>query len=714
MQLTRELLSTTSKYINLLAEQWITDLKGLLSYYPRGHEDREQILTVAQVRERPWLKVTLKAQVIEKKYVRLRARTMWQCILIDEEGNAAELSYFKTWYVFNGIQEGQWYMIVGKPKITANKIVFSHPDLVETASPQINQIQPEVKGGEQEWIVEKREHKKWTAEEPSAFSLQPSASHKVERLYPIYSELQWISPWWFANKIRDQLDQIPKIFVEFLPQDFMTEFNLITRAEMIRGLHYPESQEHLEAARYRWYFEKLLGIQLQTQLTRRHYQATTSVVEWSPERELIKQVSQALPFTLTDPQKKCIKQIVDDFYSGKPMMRMMQWDVGSGKTVVAAIAAYYMIKQFGQQAIMMAPLEVLAQQHYLSISKLLLPLWVRVWLLVGSLPQSQKDKTKLMMRAGHIDLIIGTHALVQEDIDFHDLWLVVIDEQHKFGVMQRGFFHRFDHPHILQMTATPIPRSLALAAFAEFDVSIIDQLPWGRKPIITKVATKTNTKKIQPRIEDKLNQGQNMFVVVPLIEESENMEWIDNAFAVYEEMKTLYPNHTVWLMHGKMKPKDKEDVMSDFKSSKLQILVSTTVIEVWVDVPHATIMIIKSAQRFGLAQLHQLRWRVGRSDLQSYCFLETPRKDVERLQAMEETSDGFRLAELDMKLRGTGELLGTRQSGIADIPMEMIGNLTWVEDVQRAAGWLLDHYPDLVGLEVLQKNLHITKEELLS
>lgn len=678
MQLTRELLSTTSKYINLLAEQWITDLKGLLSYYPRGHEDREQILTVAQVRERPWLKITLKAQVVEKKYVRLRSRTMWQCKVVDEEWNIAELSYFKTWYVFNAIQEGQWYMIVGKPKITANKVVFSHPDLIPTQ--------------DSGWVE----------------------TNKAWRIYPIYSELQWISPWWFANKIRDQLDQIPKIFVEFLPQDFMTEFDLITRAEMIRGLHYPESQEHLEAARYRWYFEKLLGIQLQTQLTRRHYQATTSVVEWSPERELIKQVSQALPFTLTDPQKKCIKQIVDDFYSGKPMMRMMQWDVGSGKTVVAAIAAYYMIKQFGQQAIMMAPLEVLAQQHYLSISKLLLPLWVRVWLLVGSLPQSQKDKTKLMMRAGHIDLIIGTHALVQEDIDFHDLWLVVIDEQHKFGVMQRGFFHRFDHPHILQMTATPIPRSLALAAFAEFDVSIIDQLPWGRKPIITKVATKTNTKKIQPRIEDKLNQGQNMFVVVPLIEESENMEGVDNALTVYEEMKTLYPNHTVWLMHGKMKPKDKEDVMSDFKSSKLQILVSTTVIEVWVDVPHATIMIIKSAQRFGLAQLHQLRWRVGRSDLQSYCFLETPRKDVERLQAMEETSDGFRLAELDMKLRWTWELLWTRQSGIADIPMEMIGNLTWVEDVQRAAGWLLDHYPDLVGLEVLQKNLHITKEELLS
>lgn len=679
MQLTRELLRTTSTYINLLAQQWITDLKGLLSYYPRGHEDREQIFTVTQVRANPELKVTLKAQVVEKKYVRLRTRTIWQCRVVDEEGNEAELSYFKTGYVFTNIKEWQRYLIVGKPKITPRKIIFSHPDLAET------------------------QDSGW------------SETNKAGRIYPIYSELQGISPGRFANKIWEQLDQIDTIFPEFLPEDFMTQFWLISRPSMIRGLHYPDDHEHLERARYRLYFEKLLAIQLQTQITRRHYQGTPSgQLQWNPDWEVIKQVTQNLPFTLTDPQKKCIKQIVDDFYTGKPMMRLMQWDVGSGKTVVAAIACYYLVKQLGQQAIIMAPLEVLAQQHYLSISKLLLPLGIRVWLLVGSLPTSQKDKMRLMMRAGHIDVVIGTQALVQEGIDFHNLWLVVIDEQHKFGVMQRGFFHQFDHPHILQMTATPIPRSLALAAFAEFDVSIIDQLPWGRKPIITKVATNANTKKIQPRIEDKLNQGQNMFVVVPLIEESEQMEWVDNAFAVYEEMKALYPRHSIGLMHGKMKPKEKDEVMSDFKSSKLQILVSTTVIEVWVDVPHATIMIIKSAQRFGLAQLHQLRWRVGRSDLQSYCFLETDRKDVERLQAMEETSDGFKLAELDMKLRGTGELLGTRQSGIADIPLEMIWNLSRVEAVSDAANWLLDHYPDLVWLEQLQKNLHITKEELLS
>lgn len=647
-------------------------------YYPRGHEDRAQIYTVAQIRTKPDLKVTLKAKVIEKKYVRLRARTIWQCRVVDEEGNEAELSYFKTWYIFNNIKEWQWYLIVGKPKITARKVIFSHPDLAET-------------------------------QDSGA-----SETNKAWRIYPIYSELQGISPWRFASKIWDQLDHIPQLFPEFLPSDFVQEFGLVSRAEMIRGLHYPSSHEHMERARYRLYFEKLLTIQLNTQIARRHYQATTQVIEWSPEWDLVKEISSKLPFTLTDPQKKCIKQIVDDFYTGKPMMRLMQWDVGSGKTVVAAIACYYLIKQLGQQAIMMAPLEVLAQQHYLSISKLLLPLGIKVWLLVWSLSQSQKDKTKLAMRAGHLDLVIGTHALVQEDIDFHNLGLVVIDEQHKFGVMQRWFFHQFDKPHILQMTATPIPRSLALAAFAEFDVSIIDQLPGGRKPIITKVTTASDTRKIQPWIEHRLNQGQNMFVVVPLIEESENLEKIDDAMSVYEQMKQLYPHHSIGLMHGKMKPKEKDEVMTDFKSSKLQILVSTTVIEVGVDVPHATIMIIKSAQRFGLAQLHQLRGRVGRSDLQSYCFLETDRKDIERLKAMEETSDGFKLAELDMKLRGTGELLGTRQSGIADIPLDMIGNLSWVEAVQQAATRLLDHYPDLTWLEQLQKNLHVGQEELLS
>ena len=456
----------------------------------------------------------------------------------------------------------------------------------------------------------------------------------------------------------------------------------------ILNIHYPESESLKSQAIHRVFFDRLLRVQLFSLMNRQSYQANKKTSSEAQQWGVLKAMLQRLPFELTMAQKKVIKQIIDDFHSGKPMLRLLQGDVGSGKTIVATLAAYYLKQTEQGQTVFLAPLEVLAQQHYQSIAKLLLPLGLRVELLTGSLTKGQKEKIKSDLQQGKIDVIIGTHALLQEGISFQNLQYVIIDEQHKFGVKQ-----------------------MAIAFFGEFDVSIIDELPKGRLPIQTKIISSTEEKKLKPRILEKIRKNQKLFVVTPLIQESESLDEVQSVLHAYEEIQLLYPEleGKIGLLHGKMKPKEKEEAMQNFKSGKTMILVATTVIEVGVDVPEATVMIIKNAERFGLAQLHQLRGRIGRSDLQSYCFLQTPKKSgdsYERLRAMEQTTDGFKLAELDLQNRGSGEILGTMQSGISDIPIEILSDLKFLEQVQAGASWLLQKYPDLEGLPSLQKFLH--------
>ena len=496
-----------------------------------------------------------------------------------------------------------------------------------------------------------------------------------------------------------------------MPEEFLKTFHLLDVQKTILNIHYPESESLKSQAIHRVFFDRLLRVQLFSLMNRQSYQANKKTSSEAQQWGVLKTMLQRLPFELTMAQKKVIKQIIDDFHSGKPMLRLLQGDVGSGKTIVATLAAYYLKQTEQGQTVFLAPLEVLAQQHYQSIAKLLLPLGLRVELLTGSLTKGQKEKIKSDLQQGKIDVIIGTHALLQEGISFHNLQYVIIDEQHKFGVKQRAFFKKFGAPHILQMSATPIPRSMAIAFFGEFDVSIIDELPKGRLPIQTKIISSTEEKKLKPRILEKIRKNQKLFVVTPLIQESESLDEVQSVLHAYEEIQLLYPEleGKIGLLHGKMKPKEKEEAMQNFKSGKTMILVATTVIEVGVDVPEATVMIIKNAERFGLAQLHQLRGRIGRSDLQSYCFLQTPKKSgdsYERLRAMEQTTDGFKLAELDLQNRGSGEILGTMQSGISDIPIEILSDLKFLEQVQAGASWLLQKYPDLEGLPSLQKFLH--------
>lgn len=548
-----------------------------------------------------------------------------------------------------------------------------------------------------------------------------SKQRNIDRIYPIYSEILGISPSWIARNMRKAIWVIPEYFKEYLPDEFLKEFWLLDVQTTIRNMHFPDSEDLLQMAQQRVYFDRLLRIQLHALLARQEYQDTSifsTDQHWIPDFDIIKEFIASLPFELTTAQKKVIKENIESLHSGKPMMRLLQWDVGSGKTIVAAIIGYYIIKKFNKQIVFLAPLSILAKQHYLSMAKLFLPLGIRVDLLEGSRTAKEKSHMKEEIKNGNIQVIVGTQAILQDNVGFSDLWLVVIDEQHKFWVRQRAFFHDHGTPHIIQMSATPIPRSLALAFFGEFDVSVIDELPAGRKAITTKIIDHKEWIKLAPWLRQKINEWQKIFVVAPLIEESETME-LANVTEVFQATRELLPDYEsqIGLLHGRMKPKEKDQIMADFKTGKYTVLVATTVIEVGVDIPEATVMIIYNAERFWLSQLHQLRWRIGRNSLNSYCFLETKSKTwdtYKRLQAMEETQDGFKLAQIDLQYRGAGEILGTRQSGQTDLPMEILTDLKFIEKVKSWAERLLDHHPKLDGLPGLKKFVEEQIQHLLA
>ena len=672
----KSFLKTTPLYIKLLWNNGINTVRDFFNYFPRAYENRASIKPLNQlVFDEKWVTST-KGKILSKKVFARNWKRIYDISFEDELWNLWSISIFNSWYLASKLQEWCWYIIVWKPTYKYNKIIFSHPDIV-----------------------------------PSWDSWEIEEFYNTWRIFPIYSEMNGIKPGWFAKKIWEHLNDIPEYFSEYLPEDFLKEFRLLDVQRTIHNIHYPDNEHLKQEAIHRVFFDRLLRIQIFSLINKLSYQANNKIISEQQQWDILKDMLQHIPFELTHAQKKVVKQIIDDFHSWKPMIRLLQWDVGSWKTIVATLAAFYLKKVLWGQTVFLAPLEVLAQQHYQSVAKLLLPLWLRVELLTWSLTKWQKDKVKSDLKQWKIDVIIWTHALLQEWIDFHNLQYVIIDEQHKFWVKQRAFFKKFWSPHILQMSATPIPRSMAIAFFWEFDVSIIDELPKGRLPIKTKIISTSETTKLKPWILDKINKGQKIFIVTPLIEESETLDEVQSVTAEYENMLALYPElkWKIWLLHWKMKPKEKDEVMKNFKNWKYVMLVSTTVIEVWVDVPEATVMIIRNSERFWLAQLHQLRWRIWRSDIQSYCFLETPKKSwdsYERLKAMEQTTDGFKLAELDLQNRWSWEILGTMQSWMSDIPIDILSDMKFLETVQQWALWLLKKYPNLDGLPWLQKFLN--------
>ena len=662
-------LKTTPKYINILKSVGIESLKDLMLYFPRTYEDRKEIKNLSTALTDGTLQ-TVKGLVTKKSmFTTPTGKKISQVHFVDEEGTNGMINSFRGTYMLRSVRANKRYYIIGKPEIQYGKVSFAHPEMMEA-----------------------------TETDESAYNFW--------RIYPIYSELQGIKPARFARKIFDVLDDGIAEFSETYPEEFLDTYNLPHIHDMIRGLHFPETLSEAHIAKSRVFFEQLLKVQLVSLQNQSQYQLDTTQIT-AIDRTYIKEFVATLPFELTGAQKRALKECIEDIHNGRTMMRLLQWDVWSGKTVVAAAIAYHIIKSGSSQksqCALLAPLSVLATQHYQSLAKLLLPLWVRVEVLMWSMKPKHKSQIKQALKLWQIDLIVGTHAIIQDDIEFFNLEFAIVDEQHKFGVRQRAFFQRFGSPHLLQMTATPIPRSLTLAFFGEFEVSIIDEMPAGRLDIITKIASNTEIKKLKPRVLTKLGQGQKCFVVTPLIHESEK-EWmseIANATTERQQRKDLYPElwDKIWLLHWQMKSSEKDQVMKDFKEGKYTILVSTTVIEVWVDIPDATIMVIKNSERFWLSQLHQLRGRVGRNDIQSYCFLHTKRKSgdsYERLKHMEETNDWFRLAEIDLQLRWPGEMLGVMQSGETDIPLEILVDTAYLAQVQQAAHQLMDQHPDVVS-----------------
>lgn len=491
----------------------------------------------------------------------------------------------------------------------------------------------------------------------------------LARIVPIYTVCEDLSIKVLRRAIFNAINTYKNEIENVLPDYIREKYGILDKKIAVEQIHFPESIELLEQARFSLIFEELFLIQLKLVRLREANSHNHSALALKiKEKGLVRKFIDTLPFELTGGQKKAVNEILNDLNSDIPMARLLQGDVGSGKTVVATIMLLAGVEN-GYQGALMAPTEILAQQHYNNLQQWLTPLGVSVGLFLGSQGKKVREKFRTDLRNGQMNIAVGTHALIQEDVDFNNLGAIVVDEQHRFGVKQRNILKKkSQNPQMLTMTATPIPRTLALTVHGDLDLTIIDELPKGRKPIKTSLVT--SHRGVYDLIKKEIESGRQAYVVYPLIEESETLSAKAATIEAEKLQNEVFPQFKIGLLHGKLKNDEKEQVMADFKNKKYDILVSTTVVEVGVDVPNATVMLIENAERFGLSQLHQLRGRVGRNDLQSYCILHTSTKSQEtkeRLNIMTQTNDGFVIAEKDLQLRGPGEFLGTRQSGLPDL-----------------------------------------------
>lgn len=489
---------------------------------------------------------------------------------------------------------------------------------------------------------------------------------KMRDIYPIYPLNKNITQSTLRKVMLEALKVVDSEVVEILPNEILKKYNLISYTDAIKNIHFPESRSLLDLARERIKFNELFILNLAILMARREFSKEEIGIKVGISKELV-DLKESLPFSLTNAQSKVVREILTNMKLSVPMNRLVQGDVGSGKTMVAIIAMFNSVKM-GFQASMMAPTEILATQHYESISKTLSSFNINIKLLTGSTTKKQKQIILEKIKNGDIDILIGTHAIIEDNVEFKNLALVITDEQHRFGVRQRAkLVNKGKNPHVLVMTATPIPRTLAIFMYGDMDISIIDELPPGRQEIETYFIDSSKKERGFEFIKKEVNKGRQCYIVCPLVEESEKLD-IKSATEMIEELQSSYfKEYSLALLHGKMKSKEKDAIMNGFKNGDIQILVSTTVIEVGVNVPNASVMYIENAERFGLSQLHQLRGRVGRGEYKSYCILSSDSKTKEakeRMKIMTGTTDGFVVAEKDMQLRGFGEFFGLRQHGI--------------------------------------------------
>ena len=513
-------------------------------------------------------------------------------------------------------------------------------------------------------------------------------------LQPVYRVAQGISQTSLIKLIKTAFDQgLDLLIEENLPQVLLERYQLLSRAEAVRAMHFPKDLAEYKQALRRVKFEELFYFQMQLQVLKMETKDVSNGLALAWQEEQLQEKKSQLPFPLTGAQERALAEILSDLKSPAHMNRLLQGDVGSGKTVVAGLAMYA-VYTAGYQSALMVPTEILAEQHFESLSQLFPDL--KLALLTGSMKTAERKETLLAIELGQVDMVIGTHALIQDGVQYHRLGLVIVDEQHRFGVAQRRILReKGDNPDVLMMTATPIPRTLAITAFGDMDVSIIDQMPAGRKPIITRWVKHEQLEVVLDWMKKELLKGAQVYFISPLIEESEALD-LKNAIDLEEELQAYFGGDArVSLLHGKMKSDEKEAIMQAFKNKEVDILVSTTVIEVGVNVPNATIMVIMDADRFGLSQLHQLRGRVGRGDKQSYAVLvANPKTESgkKRMKIMTETTDGFVLAEEDLKMRGSGEIFGTRQSGIPEFQVaDIVEDYPILEEARKVASQIVQN-----------------------
>ena len=685
-------------YKKKLKKIGIETLRDLLFYFPHRYENFSNILPISKVKLNQIC--TVQGEITEIINTRTWKKKMniTEALVKDETGTIRAV-WFNQPYLVDTLKKGSTVFLSGK-------VVFNN-DGLSLMSP--------------------------TYERTSMGDLTHTG-----RIIPIYPETGGISSRWIRFVLRPILEEARKNIKESLPEKIIKEYNFLEIRDAIYQIHFPSSEDLQKKAKERFAFEEIFLIQLFTLRER----AKISKEKATPipiNIDLIKRLVKSLPFKLTDAQKKCSWRILKDMEEERPMNRLLEGDVGSGKTAVATIAALNTIKNRRQVAFM-APTEILAKQHFQEIFKVLKNFNLNIGLLTGKedkfyskklkndfIEISRKkllEKTlgKFNERTGkidtEIDILIGTHALIQDKVKFGKLSLVVLDEQHRFGVKQRAKLCKQSKekyiPHLLSMTATPIPRTLALTLYGDLDLSLLDELPKGRKKIMTELIKPDDRKKAYSFIKKEIKKGRQAFVICPRIEANNEKSQIKAVKEEYENLqKEIFPDLKIGMLHGKMAGKDKERMMRDFKNEKVDILVSTSVVEVGIDIPNASVMIIEGADRFGLAQLHQFRGRVGRGKFQSYCFLFTDshsKKTYQRLKALIDCEDGFKLSEKDLEIRGPGEFTGIRQWGVPDLMMDSLKNLPLIEKTREAAKKILQEDPYLKKYPILKERVEKFRE----
>lgn len=607
----------------------ILTLKDLLYYFPRAYDDRTNIKKIEELRGNEYVVLKVQFLSITNPYLPSRVK-MTKARATDGTG-VIDVVWFQMPYLTKSLKIGEEYILIGQVKAGYN-FQMTNPEYKKLTN------QKEMEKGE---------------------------------ILPIYSTTKNFTQNSLRKILKKNLKEFSNYFQENIPSEIVEKYKILDRKKALKEIHFPENRKFLEEAKRRFAIEELLvlemGILQNKYLGGDIFERKYNLLD---KRELVKKYLKSLNFTLTNAQKKVITEIYKELNEGRFINRLIQGDVGSGKTIVAMTLLLYIVEN-GYQGVIMAPTEILATQHYLSIKNDFENLGVRTELLTGSVKGKKKEKLLEDIKNGEVKLIIGTHALIEDNVEFKNLGLIVIDEQHRFGVVQRKKLRdKGILSNLLVMSATPIPRSLALSIYGDLDVSIIDELPPGRKPIKTKwINNDADLQKVYNFIAKKLKDGRQAYFIVPLIEDSDKI----SAKSVEEyksEIENVFSDRKIGILHGKMKNSEKDQVMQDFKNKKIDILLSTTVVEVGVNVPNASIITIINAERFGLSSLHQLRGRVGRGEHQSYCFLISHSDNDNtkaRMRIMEKTNDGFEIAEEDLRLRKAGEIFGTKQSGLSDL-----------------------------------------------